>query len=203
MALSFPYAIDFLAECLIGEDIPLTLHRYDEMSGSGDGRYWSAQMASPLWGVTYPLYAQSAAKAREINAKVNALDGMAKTFLWADLYYPGPAAGNTNLGAVTVGSIRADRGAIALSGLPGGFTVTAGDYLSIDYSAGRVYFGQFAESGAGQRGMRPYLPLGISAGAAVELVRPRFKAKVKEYTPFANFRGAWGHSASITIIQQP
>lgn len=203
MALSFPYALDFLAECLVGEEVPLVLNRYDEHSGSGDGRHWPAQLATPLWGASYPLYAHTAAKAREINAKVHGLDGMAKTFLWGDLYYRGPAFGNAGLGSVTISSIRGDRAAIALSGTPGGFNITAGDCISINYSSGRVYFGQFAESGTGQRELRPYLPLGISPGATVEMLRPRFKAMVKEFTPFSIFRGAWGRNASITLLQKP
>lgn len=210
MALSFPYALDFLANCLMGPEIPLRLMRFDEKSGSGDGRSWSAQMAPPLWGASYALYAHDAAKAREINAKVYALDGMAKTLLWADPYYKGPASGATaGLGAVTASGIRADRGAIALAGLPSGFVLSAGDYLSIAYASGRHYFGQFAEGGTAsggtiaQRELRPYLPMGISNGARIELVRPAFKAKVEDFTPFASFRGRWGTNASITIKQQP
>lgn len=211
MALSHPYTLDFLAKCLLGDRIPLELRRFDEMSGSGDGRFWAAQMATPLWGASYALTAHHAAHAREINAKVYALDGVSKPFLWADPYYQGPASGmTTGLSAVTISGIRADRGAIALSGMPEGFVLSAGDYLSINYASGRAYFGTFAEGGTagsaggiGQKEIRPYLPFGILSGATVELVRPRFRAIVAEYTPFASFKGAWGDSASITILQKP
>lgn len=215
MALSFPYSRDFLADCLIGERIPLVLQRYDEISGSGDGRFWSAQMARPLWTASYSLYSKSAAHAREINGKINGLDGSSKTFRWSERYYPGPACGVTaGLGSVTVGGIRStDRGAVNLHGLPSGFVVTAGDYLSISYGSGKVYFGQFAETSdpvggggtSGQVEMRPYLPLGISVGASVSLVQPYFIAMIPPggFTPFAGFRGKWGDSASITILQKP
>lgn len=205
MALSYPYALDFLSKCLNGPVIPLTLQRYDEQSGGGDGRFWSAELSPPLWTASYSLYAKHADHAREINAKVQALDGMQKPFLWCDGYYEGPAHGPAGLGGVTVAGIRADRGAISLSGVPTGFQITAGDFVSITHSGGRVYFGQFAESGAAgvTRELRPYLPFGISAGAAVELVRPYFKAIVTNYTPFANFRGRWGQDASITVLQKP
>ena len=211
MALSFPYALDFLSECLNSEQIALRLQRFDEMSGGGDGRIWSAQMAQPLWTATYSLTGRDAAHARAINAKINALDGTSQTMFWADPYYPGPASGvTTGLGGVTVASVRADRGAIALTGLPGSFEASAGDYLTIPYGSGRVYMGQLAEdgiAGAGgvlsQREIRPYLPFGIAAGASVQLVRPYFKAMVTDYTPFASFRGRWGDSASITIMQKP
>lgn len=212
MAFSFPYEVSFLAQCLAGETIPLGLRRFDEMSGSGDGRMWGLQVATPLWGASYGLYSKHGAKAREINAKIYGLDGMSKTMLWADPYYKGPASGQVaGLGAVTVSGIRADRGGIGLSGLPEGFTLTPGDYFSIQYGTGRVYFGTFGEGGtAGAAGnisaareIRPYLPFGVSVGATVELVRPYFKAMVTDFTPFANFRGRWGESASITIMQKP
>lgn len=211
MALSFPYALDFLAKCLTGERVPLLLKRFDEISGSGDGRMWSSQLSTPLWTSSYNLYSQTPAEARAINAKINALDGTSQTMFWADPYYSGPASGvTTGLGNVTVASVRADRGAVALTGLPGSFEASAGDYLTIPYGSGRVYMGQLAEdgvAGAGgvlsQREIRPYLPFGIAAGATVQLVRPYFKAMVTDYTPFASFRGRWGDSASITIMQKP
>lgn len=210
MALSFPYALDFLAQCLIGPEIPLTLHRFDEMSGSGDGRFWSAQLAAPLWGASYPLFAQGGAHSREINAKVMGLDGTSKTILWADPYYNGPASGVTaGLTNVRVSSIRADRGAIALSGLPVGFVASAGDYLSINFGTDRVYFGQFVEGGTAnasgtlvQREVRPYLPMSIATNAVVELLRPRFKAMITEFQPFGAHRGGWGQNASVTILQK-
>lgn len=210
MALSFPYALSFLADCLGGPSVPLQLQRFDEMSGSGDGRFWAAQMAPPLWAASYGLYAKRVAHAREINAKVYGLDGLSKPFLWAPPYYPGPASGVTaGLSAITVSGIRGDRGAIALAGLPASFILSAGDYLSITFSTNRVYFGQFVEGGTastggtlGQREMRPYLPQGVSAGASVELLRPYFKAMVTEFQPFTPSRGKWGQNASISILQK-
>lgn len=211
MALSHPYTLDFLAKCLLGDRIPLELRRFDEMSGSGDGRFWGAQMATPLWGASYALTAHDAAHAREINAKIYALDGVSKPFLWADPYYKGPASGVTaGLDNVTIGGISPERGSISLENLPAGFVLSAGDYISIRHSNGRIYFGQFAEGGRasetgflGGRELRPYLPFGVGPGSPVVLVQPRFRAIVAEYTPFASFKGRWGDSAAITILQKP
>lgn len=211
MALSFPYALGFLDQFLLTERVTLALQRFDERSGSGDGRMWSAQLAPPLWGATLDLFSTQPALAREINAKVYGLDGMAKTFLWSDRHYTGPASGITaGLGGVMVSSIRADRGAIGVSGLPVAFGLSAGDYLSIAHSSGRFYFGQFVEGGVANaagniaaREIRPYLPFGVTVGSRIELVRPFFKAMVTDFTPFANFRGRWGDSAAITILQKP
>ena len=209
MALTYPYSIDFLAKCLAGPIIPLVLRRFDEMSGSADGRFWSAQLAPPLWEASYSLYANHSAHAREINAKVQALDGVNKAIVWCDPYYAGPASGVTaGLSGVTVSGIRADRGAVSLAGVPAGFVLTAGDFMSINYGGGRRYFGQFAEGGTASGGsvpmaeIRPYLPIGVPTGAVVDLVKPRFNAVVTDFKPFANYRGKWGQDAAITILQK-
>lgn len=212
MALTFPYALDFLAKCLLGQRIPLNLRRNDERSGSGDGRFWSAELAPPLWTASYALYAHGAVKAREINAKIWGLDGMSKTFLWTDPYYKEPAAGEQGLSAatVTVDGIRSDRGAIRMTGLPSPFTLTAGDFVTVTGSSGQVYFGQFAESQNNftggtsiMRELRPYLPQWVAVGDPIELLRPYFKAMVTDYMPFASLHGKWGDNASITILQKP
>lgn len=214
MALTIPYPLAFLADCLIGPEVAVTLQRFDEQSGSGDGRFWSAELARPLWTASWALYSKGAARAREVDAKINALDGTQGTFLFAPPFYSGPAAGAAgSLGAVKVSGIQiSDRGALSLSGLPAGQKITPGDYLSIAYGTGRYYFGQFVEggtaSGTGQitagLTVRPYLPLPIAANATVELAKPRFKAFVTDYRPHAiSGRGRWGQGATISIMQRP
>tara|TARA_B000000460_G_scaffold249681_1_gene232618 strand:- start:6719 stop:7324 length:606 start_codon:yes stop_codon:yes gene_type:complete len=200
MALSYPYSVDFLAKCLSGPRIPLALQRFEEMSGSGDGRFWATQLARPLWGATYELYSHSAEKARELNAKIYGLDGSSKTFLWADPYYTGAVNGPAPSG-ITVSAISSDRNRISFSG---DFDFTAGDFISITHSSGRYYFGTLVENGTTALEIRPALHLGISVGDTVEVNAPRFKAIIPPggFTPFASFRGRWGDSASITILQK-
>lgn len=211
MTLTYPYPLDFLADCLIGDEIKLDLRRQDELSGSGDGRYWSAELSRPLWTVSIALYSRSVAHARAVNAKVFALDGTRRQMQWANPYYK-PAAGSDGLGSVTLSAIASDRGRISLAGLPARRDVAAGDHLSIPYGAGRLYFGVFAESriatAAGAINnieVRPYLPLGISAGAAIELEMPMMNAIIPPdgFTPFSLYKNRWGRSASIALLQKP
>ncbi len=215
MALSFPYALSFFCDTLRVNRVRLGLRRNDEQSGSGDGRFWSAELARPLWTADISLADRPERLARDLEAKINGLDGTRGTFLFADPTYKGPASGvTTGLGSVTVSSIRADRGAIGLTGLPAGFVASAGDYLSINFGSGRVYFGALAEGGTANgsgvlasREIRPYLPMTITTGATVELVRPRFKAIIPPsgYTPF-NYdlpHGEVATGASLQILQKP
>lgn len=209
MALSYPYSVDFLAGCLAGPSIPLTLQRNDEMSGSGDGRYWSVELARPLWMASYSLYAKSAAAAREINAKIYGLDGSRGTFLWADPYYSGPAIGvMPGVDDIEVASISSDRSRISFSNMPAGFTFTAGDYISIAYGTDRYFFATMCEGGGATgnlRAVRPHVPLGVSVGDTVTVSKPVFKAIIPPdgYTPFASYKGRWGDGASITVLQKP
>lgn len=214
MALSYPYPLADFCDRLPVTRVVMTLRRHDEQSGGGDGRFWTAELAPPLWSAEVSLADCSAPLARELEARIDGLNGSSGTFLFADPSYKGPAGGSSGLGSVTVSAISADRGAIALAGLPAGFVVTVGDYLSIDYGPGRVYFGRFAEgavaNGSGaiaQREIRPYLPMTITTGAAVELARPRFKAIIPPggYKPFDYGlpHGVIATGGSLSILQKP
>lgn len=216
MALIFPYSLAFFSDTARILRTDLDLRRFDETSGGGDGRFWSVQMATPLWSADVILAAMDARYAREFSAKVKGLDGARNSFLFADQTYTGPASGvTTGLGSVTISAISADRGSINVTGLPEGFVLTAGDRFSVTYQSGaRYFFGEFSENGvAGASGsfgavrpIRPYLPLGVTTGASVELVKPRFKAMIQPggWTPFTyELPGDIATGASMRILQRP
>ncbi|MFD2175934.1 hypothetical protein [Rhodobacter lacus] len=208
MALTFPYPLAFLSAHIKETQIPLGLRRFDETSGTARGQVWSARLATPLWTATVPLVARSWAEAREVDAKILALDGMAKTFLWADPVYL-PAAGGAPGDGVIVSAIAPDRTAVALSGLPAGYAVAIGDRLSIAHSAGRIWFATFAEAGVADASgtlsalsVYPYVHLGVATGDAVEMARPSFKAMVEDYTGFTAMPGRYAQGASLTLLQK-
>lgn len=216
MALTFPYPLAFFSDTARILRTDLDLRRFDETSGGGDGRFWSAQMATPLWAADVRFATMDARYAREFSAKVKGLDGSRNSFLFADQTYPGPASGvRTGLGSVTISAISADRGSINVTGLPEGFVLTVGDRFSVTYQSGaRYFFGEFSEGGvAGSSGgfgavrpIRPYLPLGIAVGTTVELVKPRFKAIIEPggWTPFTyELPGDIATGGGMRIIQRP
>lgn len=212
MALTFPYPLAFLSAHLCTTDgVQLEIMRNDEQSGSGDGRYWTAQLARPLWKATLTLAAKHAADARALNAKIWALDGTKNAFLWSDPSYSGATGGAAGTG-VTVSAISTDRTRVSLTGLPASFAIAAGDRLSISYGSGRVYYGTFAEDrtassagAAASTAVFPYIPAGVSVGDAVEMDKPFFKAFVPPdgFTPYpVNPKYKWAEGASLTLLQR-
>lgn len=212
MSLEYPYPLAFLSDCLTGPQTSPVLIRFDERSGSADGRFWSARMAQPLWQASYSLYARDDAFARELNAKIYALDGDQKIMLWSDPFYKGPAPIiDGSLASVKVLNIRAsDRGALSFSGFAPDQEFKAGDYISITHSGGRIYYGMLAEGGKANangetalKEIRPYLPFGIAPDQRVEWNKPRMRAMVADFQPFIISRGLVSNEASITIRQKP
>lgn len=210
MALADVYPLAFLSDLLRHQSLTLDLLRFDEQSGSGDGRFWAARLATPLWQVTAPMIVRDRFAAAEISAKIRALDGMRRQFLFEDKSYS-PASGGVPGSSVKIASISADRTAIALNSLPAGYRVTAGDRMSIAWGSGRYFFAEFAETvtanGSGvtaQIAIMPYLPQSIATGAAVELARPRLKAIVPPggFTPFTDIPGRLSQGASLILLQK-
>ncbi|WP_273687101.1 hypothetical protein [Ketogulonicigenium vulgare] len=211
MTVSYPYALGFLSDRLRANQVQLSIARFDERSGSGDGRIWTAQLAPPLWQLNLSLAARSAADARAIDARLNALDGSRGTFLWQDPTY-GPAGGFVHgLEAVQISAISDDRTGLTLSGLPAGYEIYAGDRLGVSFDEGRQYLATFAEDaiagaggGAGPVSVFPYLPFGVQVGARVDLVAPVLKLIIAPggYTGFTQMPGGYGQGASLSMIQR-
>lgn len=212
MTLTFPYPLASLADVLRADDCQFYLRRNDEMSGSGDGRFWTAELARPLWEVTLSLAARTPADARAIDAKVFTLNGSSQSFLFAEPTYA-PAGGGVPGSGVTIDAIASDGLAIALAGLPAGYVVTAGDRFSVAWGTGRQYLGMFAETatadGSGdtaQIAITPWLPIGIATTAAVEMTTPVLRAFVPPggYRSFGTRSGGLvSQGASLTMVQRP
>ncbi len=201
MALANPYPLSFLSKRLVASEVTFDIKRNDEVSGGGDGRYWIAKLARPLWTVRLALSGASAAAAREIDAKIHALAG-AGTFLFTEeLYAP---AGGAPGSSITVGAIGSDRTQITLAGLAAGFVPSAGDRLSITVGA-KTYFGVIADGGGATVSIFPDLPFWVATGQPVRMAAPQIKVMVPPggYTPFTMRPGYFGQGASITMLQKP
>lgn len=208
MAISFPYSLDFLWGILDPSTITVTLRRFDEESGSGDGRFWSAELSRPLWEVEASLIDIHWEEARRINARFRALAGMGGSMLFSDpSYEPEFDAGPD----VTVSSISADRSALTLAGLPPFHGLRGGDAFSVAWGDGRWYYTEVAEDMMatelgviGPVSVHPYVPLGLSAGLAVNLRTPTMKMYLQKdgFTPYSYTAGQRASGASIRLRQR-
>lgn len=224
MALTFPYALSFLNDLLSPSDVLLELRANQQLSGSGDGRFWTSQLAAPLWTAKLGLRMQSRQMGRLLDAKIRALGEGKQSFLFCDPTY-WPAGGVYPGAGVTISSIGALRDTVALTGLPAGYQVYPGDRFSFLYSGTRYYFGEFAEGTTAATPdadlpkpavgavtpayatplltVSPPLPLGASTGITVEVFAPFFRAIIPPggYKAFAP-QGMSSAQASLTILQK-
>ena len=75
MAVSYPYSLPAFADLLKISSIVWDIQRNDELSGSGDGRVWQAELAPPLWTGTVTLADMYNAEAKQIAARIRKLHG--------------------------------------------------------------------------------------------------------------------------------
>ena len=203
-----PLPLGQLSVYLEAAEVSFDIQRNDELSGTGDGRYWMAELAPPLWTVTLALRARGLGAARALDARLRALAGLG-TFLFADPAYGGPAAGAPGA-AVQLTAIGSGRVEIGMSGLPAGFALTAGDRLSIVQGTVR-YFGEIcgdavasASGVAAAVRVYPPLPFSVLSGAAVELAKPVLQVFVPPggHRPASFQPGGIGRGSTLSLLQK-
>lgn len=218
MTITYPYPLAFLADTLPIAEVTFDVQRNDEMSGTGDGRLWSAELAPPLWTAEVTLGMPTNDEAIEIAAKIRRLHGAREAFFLYDPLrrFPKNDPSGTLLSGRTIriASIASGREAIAVGGFPAGFQLAPGDKFSIAYTISgspvRIAFHEVSEpvqaSGGGttpQFSIFPRLPAGIAVNAETWFVRPFMKAVIVPRSFNAGTGGAV-HTSSMrfTAIQK-
>lgn len=182
MALTYPLPLETFWNWLPVRSAPFVLDRREEISGQGSGRILASELSSPLWRMSVDVAELVLSEQSRAAALMAALDGAHKTFLATPKARPFPAEdpGGVILGAAApvIDAIGADNKSLSIAGLPAGYQLRAGDFLSF-MIAGRPHLHRFVEDGAagpagvaGPIELRPHLRPGASAGAAVALVEP-------------------------------
>lgn len=181
-----------LADHLKIRAVRWSIRRNDELSGAGDGRFWQAELAPPLWQADVEISTVRNSIARQVAARIRGLNGARDAFfLWDPVsWFPAADPGGAILGSSTVTilnpAVGDDRSLIRLQGMPAGYVLTVGDKLQVAYSSNptRYSFHEVADlagtvtanasgqtTGAGMR-IFPHLSVGVEAGDAVTLIRP-------------------------------
>lgn len=184
MAIAYPYAVEVLADRLKIREVVWGASRNDELSGSGDGRVWQAELADPLWTADVKLAPAMSNEAKQVAALIRKLHGAQEAFFLYDPLSMFPQSDPTGsvLGAsnVQVASVPSSS-SLTLKGLPDGYTLTLGDKLQIAFSSNpmRYAFLEVCETvSAGSGGVSdtfevfPHVPAGVGIDDEVVLKRP-------------------------------
>lgn len=183
MAYTYPLSIAAFANLLKVAKVKWRDKRNDELSGTGDGRVWSAELAPPLWTGEVTLVPAQNNEQKQIATKVRKLYGPEKTFMLFDPLsrYPqadptGSIVGSSTVLVHTVGSARKS---LRLKGLPAAYVFTVGDKLQITFSSTFNFFCEVSESvtadGSGvtpEFEIYPHAPVGLVADDAVTVKQP-------------------------------
>lgn len=192
MTIVYPYSLAAFADKLRITSVIWSIQRNDELSGSGDGRVWQAELAPPLWVADVTLMAQRNDDAKQVAALIRKLHGAQEAFMLYDPISQYPQADKKGLvlgsSVVTIGAIAGSRRSLSLGGLPAGYVLTLGDKMQIAYGSDptRFAFLEVSETitanGSGVTGqieVFPHIPTGVAAGQGVTLKQPACKVIIQ------------------------
>ena len=212
MAQTFPLAVEFFAGLPVAEctmDLPSVM----QVSRTRGGSITTAKLSERLWTAQVTLAQMRHRVAGGVEAQLSALAEPARSLLIHALPYLGPAY---DPGAVLLSgaspalhTISGDLREIRISGLPIGFEMTAGDFLSFAYGSSpvryafhRVVVGATADA-AGLTPLievTPALSPGATTSAAVVLDRPFFRAILMPGKP-GRSRRVFTDGVTLDLIQ--
>lgn len=215
MAVTYPYTLNAFADHLKIAEVEWSIQRNDELSGSGNGDVWAAELADPKWTGDVRLEIDNHNEAKQVAALVRKLHGAQHSFMLFDPLsrYPQYDPTGSILGgaAVTVGNVGANRNSMSINGLPASYRITLGDKFQINWTTPtQTYFGEFSESvtagGGGNTGqieVFPHVPPGISAGASVILIKPAAKVFImpESHSP-GRARGLYTDGQGFRVMER-
>lgn len=154
---------------------------YQSVSGLKGGGLIAAELAAARWSADVTLSPNYNRASVGVEAIVNALRGSLKSFQAYDKRraYPLADPDGSILGAasVTISAVGSDLQSLKLAGLPAGYVLTVGDYISIP--SRKQLFQVLENSTANGSGVSPSffavapsILSGLAGGDAVRLVKP-------------------------------
>lgn len=189
MSAPLPLA-DFWSGLRISQAEPV-LPEVAEVSRTAGGEVTVSSLGASLWRCAISVVAERVDEGRALQALLRKAKRTGTSFLVTPVEGAVPLRdplGTIAGAAVSVGSISTDRLSLALAGLPPSYTMSVGDFVSIDVG-GIPHLHQLAAGGAADAaGNTPLLELApairanVTAGMAVTLVNPTFKAIIDPAT---------------------
>lgn len=158
-----------------------------------DGTVIPSSLGASLWQGMARIKQASHADAAALEVALSRLERPGQTFLVYDARYNGPRMdpGGVILGAATptIHALNADNRRLRVTGLPGGYVLSVGDWIGWQYGIDPVRYAlhrvetEATASGAGLTpffAVEPFIRPGVVVGTSVVLVRPACKAIITE-----------------------
>lgn len=189
MAYTFPLTIaQFMAYLPIAE---IVFHppAQQQIIRTAGGEVFASELGPMLWQGRITLGRMVGAEARDPDVLLDLLAPAGRSFWAYDTRYPGPQMDPTGaiLGSATpsIHTLVSNNREMRLQGLPSGYVLKRGDYLSFDYG-GRRALHRVASTSVTTAGtgitpnfeVSPMIRPGAVVGAAVTLVKASCKARL-------------------------
>ncbi len=189
-ALTYPLALAIFADSLLVAQNSFHLPEQVQQTRTAGGEQLGADVAERLWTGQITLGRMTKAEAGRPEVLIDLIRQVGRPFLMYDRYRTNPLLDplGTVLGAASVSilALGGDAREMSLSGLPVGYTLSAGDYLSFAYGSSpvrqalhRVVNTSVVADGSGQTALfevTPALRPGAIATAPVQLKKAYCKA---------------------------
>lgn len=171
----------------------LKLIRRQQISRTAGGRVNAQDLGPPIWTAEFESVPRRHEDAARLMTDFETLNGAVHSFYLYDPLRPWPASLEDPDGSaleaatVTVSAIHAQRTALTLTGLPVGFVLTGGDYISIETITGIEFFKIARANGgtANASGTTPEMEVvpairpSVAVGNAVTLIKPMVEMRLE------------------------
>lgn len=214
MPFTFPMALADFWSLLPIASIRLDIDERKEQNALGGGEIFDADLGAPLWQAEIKLGEMDPTEAQDAEVLLDLVRPAGRTFFVTDLLHKAPRDDPTGsiLGAATptLTTYHPDMRSLKLTGLPDGYKLRRGDYVSYSYDGGRramhrVVSLSVAAPASGETPyieVQPSLRLPATTGLGIILLSPRFAAKIVPGSVNKGDRGSWMTTgASFKIIQ--
>ncbi len=191
MVLTSPLALSDLYDLLNIVSVTFDNPGNQEVTGLESGEILKADLAPQLWRGTITLVPMHHNAAEALKAKLSWLRGPGRAFFVSNPAMPGPADDPDGVildtATPAILSLNADNKRLALDGLPAGYTLSAGDYISFAYDSDPTRYAlhrlieDAAADGNGETAqfeVEPHIREGAATSTAVTLIKPFCKAVI-------------------------
>lgn len=208
MSLTFPRTDILDGLTFSAETPPFKPMWRQEISRTAGGVTLVKNMGPMLWQANYVTPPLTIERAGEVEADLLSLQGGIELFEGYDPRHPLPASDKVSaLSGVTVSFISPNRERMQIDGLPVGFALSKGDWLSVDDGANlhliKVVEAETAD-GTGETGqftVAPFVHALIETGDAVTLRYPCARWMIEKDSVQRIPRGALHDAISFSAVQ--